>query len=102
LNRLTWPLRDRIQQFTRKAAAPTKTYSDEFSVTLQPPELFVSGSGGSVPVSSNVFKAVRIADNRTLPVAAGDEPDVIPFPAGKIECESELGRLLRHYYRKAA
>jgi putative transposase len=41
-------------------------------------------------------------NNRTLPVAAGDEPDVIPFPSGKVECESELGGLLRHYYHKAA
>jgi hypothetical protein len=40
--------------------------------------------------------------NRTLPVAAGDEPDLIQFPYSKVDCESELGGLLRHYYRKAA
>jgi hypothetical protein len=35
-------------------------------------------------------------------VAAGDEPDVIPFPGGRVACESDLGGLLKHYYRTAA
>jgi hypothetical protein len=41
-------------------------------------------------------------NNRTLPVAAGVEPDTIPFPGGPVKCESDLGGLLRHYYRAAA
>jgi putative transposase len=41
-------------------------------------------------------------NNRTLPAAAGDEPDVVPFSSGRVECESDLGGLLRHYYRQAA
>lgn len=40
--------------------------------------------------------------NRTLPVAAGDEPDVIPFRGGRIACQSDLGGLLKHYFRQAA
>ncbi|HVK15057.1 MAG TPA: integrase core domain-containing protein, partial [Gemmataceae bacterium] len=34
-------------------------------------------------------------------VAGGDEPDVIPFPAGKVECRERLGGLLKHYRRVA-
>lgn len=42
-------------------------------------------------------------DNKTLPMATdGSDPATIPFNAGRIECQSELGGLLRHYYCKAA
>jgi putative transposase len=34
-------------------------------------------------------------------VAGGDEPDVIPLPAGQVECRDRLGGLLKHYRRVA-
>jgi putative transposase len=34
-------------------------------------------------------------------VACGEEPDVIPFPAGKVDCRERLGGLLKHYRRVA-
>jgi putative transposase len=34
-------------------------------------------------------------------VASGEEPDVIPFPAGRVECRERLGGLLKHYRRVA-
>lgn len=40
-------------------------------------------------------------DNRTLPEAAGEEPETIPFARGQVKCREELGGLLKHYYRKA-
>ncbi len=41
-------------------------------------------------------------DNRTLPAASGDGPDSISPREGKVECQQELGGLLKHYYRRAA
>jgi putative transposase len=40
--------------------------------------------------------------NRTLPVAAGEVPITVRLPKGPVRCESDLGGLLRHYYRVAA
>lgn len=41
--------------------------------------------------------------NRTLPEAAEDvTPATLPFPAGKVACQEDLGGLLKHYYREAA
>jgi hypothetical protein len=37
-----------------------------------------------------------------MAVAAGDEPAAIPFTSGPVECQEDLGGLLRHYYRRAA
>jgi putative transposase len=34
-------------------------------------------------------------------VAGGEEPDVISFPAGRVECRRRLGGLLKHYRRVA-
>ena len=34
-------------------------------------------------------------------VASGEAPDVIPFPAGKVECRQRLGGLLKSYRRAA-
>jgi putative transposase len=39
--------------------------------------------------------------NLTLPVAAGDETVTIPLTGGPVECEEDLGGLLKHYYRRA-
>jgi putative transposase len=51
----------------------------------------------------NEFRPHQGRNNRTLPAAAsGEEPATIPFPTGRIECQSELGGLLKHYYRVAA
>jgi putative transposase len=37
------------------------------------------------------------------PDSASDlEPAILAFPTGKVECEVQLGGLLKHYYRKAA
>jgi hypothetical protein len=35
-------------------------------------------------------------NNRTLPAAAGGEPLVIPLDQGPVECQEDLGGLLRH------
>jgi putative transposase len=41
-------------------------------------------------------------NNRTLPAAVGDEPVEVPFTGGPVECQEDLGGLLKHYYRRAA
>ena len=41
-------------------------------------------------------------DNRTLLAAVETEPGTIPLARGPVECQQELGGLLKHYYRKAA
>ena len=51
----------------------------------------------------NEFRPHQGRNNRTLLAAAScEEPATIPFTTGRIECQSELGGLLKHYYRVAA
>ncbi len=40
--------------------------------------------------------------NVPLPDADLDEPRILPFPSGAVQCRSRLGGLLKHYYRAAA
>lgn len=40
--------------------------------------------------------------NEPLPEADREEPSVVSFPSGEIQCRERLGGLLRHYYRDAA
>jgi len=35
-------------------------------------------------------------------VANDPEQAILPIPAGEVECDEQLGGLLKHYYRKAA
>lgn len=50
----------------------------------------------------NRFRPHQGRNNRTLPEAAGDVSPADPNARGPIECQEDLGGLLRHYYRRAA
>lgn len=40
--------------------------------------------------------------NVPLPEADSDQPAIVQFPTGEVQCRERLGRLLWHYYRTAA
>ncbi len=39
--------------------------------------------------------------NVPLPDAATDEPPILTFPTGEVQCRERLGGLLKHYHRAA-